>query len=229
MNIINTRKRIEEDLDVLKSMVYKMSGMAGESLDKAVWALSHRDEAAARAVIEEGDVIDDLEDKIDTGCMEFAARYQPLGEDLRVVVSLMHIAVDLERIGDYGENIAKTALTLSKVEPLKPLIDIPRMVSEITAMLRLCMSAIDSRNTADALKVFPMDDDVDDLDKQIMRELLLMMMEKPDRIEQSFSLMNVSRTLERAGDHATNVAERIVYMYSGRSVKASEYRRKRNS
>ena len=81
MNIINTRKRIEEDLDVLKSMVYKMSGMAGESLDKAVWALSHRDEAAARAVIEEGDVIDDLEDKIDTGCMEFAARYQPLGED----------------------------------------------------------------------------------------------------------------------------------------------------
>lgn len=229
MNIINTRKRIEEDLDVLKSMVYKMSGMAGESLDKAVWALSHRDEAAARAVIEEGDVIDDLEDKIDTGCMEFAARYQPLGEDLRVVVSLMHIAVDLERIGDYGENIAKTALTLSKVEPLKPLIDIPRMVSEITAMLRLCMSAIDSRNTADALKVFPMDDDVDDLDKQIMRELLLMMMEKPDRIERSFSLMNVSRTLERAGDHATNVAERIVYMYSGRSVKASEYRRKRNS
>ena len=141
----------------------------------------------------------------------------------------MHIAVDLERIGDYGENIAKTALTLSKVEPLKPLIDIPRMVSEITAMLRLCMSAIDSRNTADALKVFPMDDDVDDLDKQIMRELLLMMMEKPDRIERSFSLMNVSRTLERAGDHATNVAERIVYMYSGRSVKASEYRRKRNS
>ena len=146
--------------------------------------------------------------------MEFAARYQPLGEDLRVVVSIMHIAVDLERIGDYGENIAKVTLSLSRMPQLKPLIDIPRMVEIIKEMLRLSMSAVDNHDGEAALKVFPMDDEVDDLEKQ-------------KRIEQSFNLMNVSKTLERAGDHATNVAERVAYMYTGRPVKASSYRRKK--
>ena len=159
--------------------------------------------------------------------MEFAARYQPLGEDLRVVVSFMHIAVDLERIGDYGENIAKAAISLNKVPPLKPLLDIPRMVSVIREMLKISMSAIDRRSGDEALRVFPYDDEVDDLEKQVMRELLLMMFERPERIEQAFNLINVSKTLERAGDHVTNVAERIAYMYSGHPVKAGDYRRRK--
>lgn len=227
MNTINTRKRIEEDLSLLKNMIYRMSGLASESLEKAVWALKNQDAEMARKVIADGDVIDELEEKLDAACMEFAARYQPLGEDLRVVVSIMHIAVDLERIGDYGENIAKVTLSLSKLPPLKPLIDIPRMVEIIKEMLRLSMTAIDTHDGETALKVFPFDDEVDDLEKQIMRELLLLIMEKPERIEQSFNLMNVSKTLERAGDHATNVAERVAYMYTGRPVKASSYRRKK--
>ena len=217
MNTINTRKRIEEDLSLLKNMIYRMSGLASESLEKAVWALKNQDAELAQKVIADGDVIDELEEKLDAACMEFAARYQPLGEDLRVVVSIMHIAVDLERIGDYGENIAKVTLSLS----------IPRMVEIIKEMLRLSMSAVDNHDGEAALKVFPMDDEVDDLEKQIMRELLLLIMEKPERIEQSFNLMNVSKTLERAGDHATNVAERVAYMYTGRPVKASSYRRKK--
>ena len=139
----------------------------------------------------------------------------------------MHIAVDLERIGDYGENIAKAALDLSKKPQLKPLIDIPRMVEILKTMLSTAMEALDKHDGAAALKVFPYDDDMDDLDKQIIRELLLLIMEKPERIEQSLSLMSVSRILERAGDHATNVAERIAYMYTGRQVKASDYRRRR--
>ncbi|MDO4561308.1 MAG: phosphate signaling complex protein PhoU [bacterium] len=227
MNTINTRKRIEEDLSLLKNMIYRMSGLASESLEKAVWALKNQDAEMAQKVIADGDVIDELEEKLDAACMEFAARYQPLGEDLRVVVSIMHIAVDLERIGDYGENIAKVTLSLSKLPPLKPLIDIPRMVEIIKEMLRLSMTAIDTHDGETALKVFPFDDEVDDLEKQIMRELLLLIMEKPERIEQSFNLMNVSKTLERAGDHATNVAERVAYMYTGRPVKASSYRRKK--
>ena len=174
MNTINTRKRIEEDLSLLKNMIYRMSGLASESLEKAVWALKNQDAEMAQKVIADGDVIDELEEKLDAACLEFAARYQPLGEDLRVVVSIMHIAVDLERIGDYGENIAKVTLSLSRMPQLKPLIDIPRMVEIIKEMLRLSMSAVDNHDGEAALKVFPMDDEVDDLEKQIMRELLLL-------------------------------------------------------
>lgn len=226
MDVINTRKRLEADLDSLRRMIFRMGRLAGESLEKSVAALKDRDAAAARAVLSEDDVIDDLEDAVDGGCMEFAARYQPLGEDLRVVVSLMHIAVDLERIADYGGNIAKVAIELAPKEPMKPLIDIPRMVERIVEMLDKSMSALDARTPELALEVFPMDDEVDDLERQILREMFLLVMERPERIEQSFSLMNVSRTLERAGDHVTNVAERVAYMYTGKTVRASQYRRK---
>ncbi len=229
MDVINTRKRLDEDLSELKRMVFRMAKMAGDSLDKAVWALKNRDVETAKAVLETDDAIDDLEDRIDEACMEFAARYQPLGEDLRTVTSIMHIAVDLERIGDYGGNIAKTAIDLASKTPIKPLIDIPHMVVCIKRMLDVSMTALDTRSSEKAIEVFSMDDEVDDLEKQIMRELFLMVMEKPDRIEQSFQLMNVSRTLERAGDHVTNVAERIAYMYTGRTVKASQHRRKKVS
>lgn len=227
MTTINTRKRLEEDLSALKNMIYRMSGMTAEAVERAVWALKNRDAALAQKVIDDGDTIDELEEKVDAGCMEFAARYQPLGEDLRSVVSIMHIAVDLERIGDYAENIAKAALVLSDKPPLKPLIDIPRMVEILKKMLSISMEALDRRDGESVVKVFPFDDEMDDLDKQIIRELLLLILERPERIEQSLSLMNVSRILERAGDHATNVAERIAYMYTGRQVKASDYRRKR--
>lgn len=226
MDVLNTRKRLEADLDSLRRMIFRMGRMAGEALEKAVAALKDRDAAAARAVLDDDDVIDDLEDAVDGGCMEFAARYQPLGEDLRVVISLMHIAVDLERIADYGGNIAKVAIELAPKEPMKPLIDIPRMVDRIVEMLEKSMSALDARAPELAMEVFPMDDEVDDLERQILREMFLLVMEKPERIEQSFSLMNVSRTLERAGDHVTNVAERVAYMYTGKTVRASQYRRK---
>ena len=227
MTAINTRKRLEEDLSALKNMIYRMGGMTAEAVEQAVWALKNNDAELARKVIDGGDTIDELEEKVDAGCMEFAARYQPLGEDLRSVVSLMHIAVDLERIGDYAENIAKAALSLAERPPLKPLIDIPRMVEIVKEMLSISMAALDARDGEAALKVFPLDDDIDDLDKQVIRELLLLILEKPERIEQSLSLMNVSRILERAGDHATNVAERVAYIYTGRAVKASDYRRRR--
>ncbi len=229
MDAVNARKRIDKELSEIKADVYRMSALASESLERAVYALKERDADAAKKVISDGDLTDALEEKIDARCLEFAARYQPLGEDLRAVVSMMHIAVDLERIGDYGENIAKAFLSVPDAPLLKPLIDIPRMVGIIKEMLGISMRAMDARDPEAVLRVFPMDDEVDDLDRQITRELLLMIMEKPERIERSFSLMGVSRTLERAGDHATNVAERVYYMYSGRTVKAGAYRRKEGS
>lgn len=224
---INTRKRLESDLDELKRMIFLMGRMAGSALENAVIALKDRNIEAARRVLESDDLIDELEEKIDNCCMEFAARYQPLGEDLRAVTSLMHIAVDLERIGDYGGNIAKVAIEIAHREPAKPLVDIPRMVDQVVKMLKTALTALDTRSPELALSVFPMDDRVDDLEKDIARELFEILMENPERIEQSFQLMNVSRTLERAGDHATNVAERVAYMYTGKTTRASLHRRKR--
>jgi len=226
METINTRKNIEADLADLKRKIYRMGHMSGNSLEKAIYALKYRNTEVARELINADDLIDDLEEDIDNSCMEFTARYQPLGEDLRIVTSIMHIAVDLERVGDYGVNIAKVAIRTADKEPLKPLIDIPRMVVRINDMINMSLTAIDTNSPQTAIRVFQMDDEVDDLEIQIMRELFCLIVEKPERLEQSFGLMNVSRALERAGDHMTNVAERIIYMYTGKIAKASQYRRK---
>lgn len=227
--MINARKRLETDLEELKKMIFLMGRMSANALEKSVTALKNRDVESARRVIAYDDAIDDLEERIDNCCMEFAARYQPLGEDLRIVTSLMHIAVDLERIGDYGDNIAKIAIDASAKEPIKPLVDIPIMAEKITKMLDIALTALDTRSPELAISVFPLDDEIDDLEKSIIRELFGVLMDKPELIERSFQLMNVSRTLERAGDHVTNIAERVVFMYTGHTARASSYRRKKEA
>lgn len=226
--MINTRKRLETDMEELKKMIFLMGRMSASALEKSVTALKNRDVEAARRVLDADDAIDDMEERIDNCCMEFAARYQPLGEDLRVVTSLMHIAVDLERIGDYGGNIAKVALDMGEQVLMKPLVDIPRMVEKVVNMLDVTMTALDARSPELAVTVFSLDDEVDDLEKGIIRELFQILVTQPQLIEQSFQLMNISRTLERAGDHVTNVAERICYMYTGHNTRASSFRRKRD-
>lgn len=226
--MINARKRLETDLEELKRMIFLMARMSSNALEKSAAALTNRDVTAAREVIAYDDAIDDLEEKIDNCCMEFAARYQPLGEDLRVVTSLMHIAVDLERIGDYGGNIAKTVIEAGE-EPIKPLINIPIVAEKIINMLSITMTALDTKSPELAISVFTLDDEVDDLEKYIIRELLSVLMGKPELVERSFQLMGVSRALERAGDHVTNIAERIVFMYTGKAARASRYRRKKGN
>ncbi|MDD2379715.1 MULTISPECIES: phosphate signaling complex protein PhoU [Aminobacterium] len=225
MNQINARRQIETELTELIRMAIRLGKMSEESLTRAVWALKNQNADVAREIIKRDDAIDDLASEIDMACMQFTARFQPLGEDLRTVSSLMHIAVDLERLGDYASNISKAAIEVADKELMKPLIDIPRMVDILSEMLEKSLEALESKNDALAYRVFPLDDIVDDLEKQIMRELLLLMMERPQRIEQATLLLNVARTLERAGDHITNVAERAIYIITGKTIKASAYRR----
>ncbi|MDD2207575.1 MAG: phosphate signaling complex protein PhoU [Aminobacterium sp.] len=225
MNQINTRRQLETELTELIRMLTRLGKMSEESLARAVWALKNQNADVAREIIKRDDAIDDLAADIDMACMQFTARFQPLGEDLRTVSSLMHMAVDLERLGDYASNIAKAAIEVADKELMKPLIDIPRMVDILSDMLEKSLEALENKNDAMAYRVFPLDDIIDDLEKQIMRELLLLMMERPQRIEQATLLLNVARTLERAGDHITNVAERVVYIITGKTVKASAYRR----
>lgn len=224
MTTINTRKQLEADLMEIRRMVLHLGKMGEEAIGRAVWALEKSDIPAARTVIDGDDALDELAEKIDEACMTFAARYQPLGQDLRTVISIMHMAVDLERVGDYGVNIARVAIGLEGKPLIKPLIDIPRMVSIISDMLNKALAAFDVCDIDAAKAVFSMDEQVDALEKQVMRELFMMVMERADRLEQAFLLIGVARTLERAGDHVTNVAERVVYMCSGKTVKASEFK-----
>lgn len=224
MQAISTRKQQDSELTELKRMLLRLGKMSGSAVSSAVWSLEKRDVDTALSVIDGDDVLDELAHRIDASCMNFAARYQPLGEDLRTVSSIMHMAINLERIGDYGVNIARATLDLDGKTLIKPLMDIPRMAAILSEMLDKILSIFDAGNAEGASAVFAMDQQIDALEKQIIRELITMVMERVDRLEQAFLLMNVARTLERAGDHATNITERVIYMYTGKTVKAADYK-----
>ncbi|MDR2527797.1 MAG: phosphate signaling complex protein PhoU [Synergistaceae bacterium] len=223
----NIRKQQDSDLVEIKRMLFHLGKISENAVIRAVWALENGDSVMARAVIDGDDALDELTGHIDANCMSFGARYQPLGRDLRTITSIMHMAVDLERVGDYGVNIARAALEMEGRVLIKPLIDIPRMAAILSEMLDKALDAFDAGNAEMAQAVFAMDELVDELEKQVVRELFTMIMERVDRLEQAFLLMNVARTLERAGDHATNIAERVIYMCAGKTVKASEFKRPR--
>lgn len=224
MTELSARKQLDADLTELKRLILRLGKMSGDAINKAVWSLEKSDIATAHSVIDGDDGLDELTERIEENCMSFAARYQPLGQDLRTVISIMHIATNLERIGDYGVNIARAAVALEGKQLIKPLIDIPRMAVILSEMMNRALTSFDICDYEMGTKVFSMDEQVDALEKQVMRELFTMVMERTERLEQAFLLINVARTLERAGDHLTNIAERVVYMCTGKTAKASSYK-----
>lgn len=224
---INVREHIDLELKNLEEKLLKLGKLAIDAVSQSVLALKEQDVDKAKAVIEGDKNLDDMAEDIDMSCLKFMARFQPLGQDLRTVSAIMHMAVDLERIGDYGASIAKRAIKLSDRPHIKPLLDIPRMESDIRKMVFLALNALMEKDTKNAEDVCRMDDEVDDLERQIFRELLLIMIERPQVIEQATELLLVARTLERAGDHATNLAERVIYIVTGKKISASQIRRPR--
>lgn len=224
---INVREHIDLELKNLEEKLLKLGKLAIDAVSQSVLALKEQDVEKAKAVIEGDKNLDDMAEDIDMSCLKFMARFQPLGQDLRTVSAIMHMAVDLERIGDYGASIAKRAIKLSDRPHIKPLLDIPRMESDIRKMVFLALDALMEKDTKKAEDVCRMDDEVDDLERQIFRELLLIMIERPQVIEQATELLLVARTLERAGDHATNLAERVIYIVTGKKISASQIRRPR--
>lgn len=225
MNDINPRAHLERSIEDIKRKLIKLGKMSAESLSKSVHALKSQDGELAGSVIKMDDNIDSLRYEIENDCLHFIARFQPLGEDLRAVSSCMYMASDLERLGDYGNSISKTAIGLADEEYIKPLIDIPRMFDIVEAMLEKSLEAFEKNSKDLAIEVFALDDQVDDLETQILRELVFLMIEKTSRIEQGSKLFLVARNLERAGDHVTNIAERVLYILTGEYVSASKYRR----
>jgi len=210
---------IQEDLDALKTRLLEMGGLAEDRVRRAVEGLVERDDDAINAVIAGDAPINELHIEIDDRCLRLLALRQPMAVDLRSILSAVKINTDLERVGDLAVNIAEAALRYTRRPAVKKLIDIPRMAAIAQAMLRDALDAYVRRDVTLAGRVLDEDDELDALKTQIFRELLTYMLQDPSTIEPSIDLILVSRHLERIGDHATNVAEDVIFMVSARDVR----------
>jgi len=186
---------------------------------EAVRGLTDRDGAALDAVLAGDDPINDLHIEVDARCFRLLALHQPMAADLRVIVAAVKINTDLERVGDLAINIAEAGRRYVRHAPVKPLIDIPRMGEMAERMLRDALDAFVRRDVPLAEAVLAQDDLLDSLKTQIFRELLTYMLQDPQTIEPALDLILISRHLERIGDHATNVAEDVIFMVSARDVR----------
>lgn len=212
-------RHFQEDLDTLKERLLAMGGLAEERVREAVRGLMERDADAVDAVLTGDEPINDLHMEVDDRCFKLLALHQPMAADLRVIVAAVKINTDLERVGDLAVNIAEAGKRYLQHPPVKPLIDIPRMGDLAQRMLRDALDAFVRRDMALAETVLAADDTLDSLKTQIFRELLTYMLQTPETIEPALDLILISRHLERIGDHATNVAEDVIFILSAKDVR----------
>jgi phosphate transport system protein len=196
-----------------------MGGLVEERVHRAVHALVHRAEEEAQRIIATDKEINDLQIDVDNRCLKLLATQTPLAVDLRLITSAMKINADLERVGDQAVNIAESVLVLIPQPPLKPLIDIPRMATIAEKMIRDALDAFVKKNAELARDVLRRDDEVDELKDQVFRELLTYMMADPGTIQRALSLILISRNLERIADHATNIAEDVIFIAEAKDVR----------
>jgi phosphate transport system protein len=212
-------RHFQEELEQLKTRLLEMGGIAEEQVRLAVKALVDRDRDLVERVLHGDEPLNALHIEIDGRCFTLLALYQPMAIDLRAIVSAVKINTDLERVGDLAVNIAEAARRYAAQPPIKKLIDIPRMASIAQAMLRDALDAFVRRDIDLAQQVLNEDDKLDSLKTQIFRELLTYMLQDTGTIEPALDLILISRHLERIGDHATNVAEDVIFMVSARDVR----------
>ena len=212
-------RHFQDDLDALKQRLLAMGGLAEERVRESVRGLMDRDGVALDMVLGGDQPINDLHIELDDRCFKLLALHQPMAADLRVIVAAVKINTDLERVGDLAINIAEAGKRYLRHAPVKPLIDIPRMGELAQAMLRDALDAFVRRDIALAEAVLAADDTLDALKTQIFRELLTYMLQNPATIEPALDLILISRHLERIGDHATNVAEDVIFILSAKDVR----------
>ncbi len=196
-----------------------MAGFAEKMIHNSIAALLHRDSDLARQVIKSDLTCNRLEVEIDELATRIIALRQPAAIDLRFLTTSLKISTDIERIGDEAENIAERTIELNKEPQLKPYIDIPRMAELAQSMLKDSLDAFVNHDTQLALDVCKKDDETDDLYRQILRELLTYMIEDPGCVTRAMKIIFVSKYLERIADHATNIAEMVVYMVEGKNIR----------
>jgi phosphate transport system protein len=212
-------RHFQEELEQLKTRLLEMGGLAEEQVRLAVKALMERDRELVALALNGDEPINKLHIEVDGRCFTLLALHQPMAVDLRAIVAAVKINTDLERVGDLAINIAEAARRYAQHAPVKKLIDIPRMATIAQNMLRDSLDAFVRRDTDLAQRVLNEDDKLDALKTQIFRELLTYMLQDPGTIEAALDLILISRHLERIGDHATNIAEDVIFMVSARDVR----------
>jgi phosphate transport system protein len=212
-------RHFQADLDQLKARLLEMGGLAEERVRTALAALVGRDAEAVARVLEGDKPINQLHIEIDNRCFTLLALHQPMAVDLRAIVSAVKINTDLERVGDLAVNIAEAVVRYMRHPPVKELIDIPRMGTIAQAMLRDALDSYVKRDSALAQTVLDCDDELDGLKTHVFRELLTFMLQDPASIEPALDLILISRHLERIGDHATNIAEDVIFMVLAKDVR----------
>ena len=214
----HTVKRYDEELNQMTDTILRMGGMVEQQLAKAITALITRDPELAATVIANDQPVDQLEHEIDQLVMRLLALRQPMAVDLRLITASLKISSDLERIGDYAANVAKRASALSQVEPMRPVAVIPRMSQIVQGMIKDVLDAYLARDAEKALAVWRRDEEVDETYNSLFRELLTYMMEDPRHITPCTHLLFIAKNIERMGDHATNVAETIFFLVTGKPL-----------
>ncbi len=212
-------RHFEQDLGALKEQLLLMGGCAESVVQKSIRALERRDTALANEVFSDDRAIDRLEIDIEERCIRLLALQQPLARDLRFITAALKISNDLERVGDHAVNIAGSALRLAAEPELKPLVDIPRMEELATGMLREALDDFVRQDSESARRLVRTDDEVDNLNRQVFRELISYMVEDPKTISRALELILVARNLERVADLATNIAEEVVFIAEARIIK----------
>jgi len=213
------QRHFHEELESLKQTLLAMGGLVEEQIRQVMRALVERDDALAQSVVERDQQVNAYDLEVDETCVNLLALHQPTAGDLRFITTAMKIVTDLERMGDQAVNIAQRVLELNQEPQLKPYIDLPRMAEKAQRMVKESLDAFVARDTELARRVCAEDSEVDAIKEQIFRELLTFMMEDPRTIPRAIRLILISRFLERLADHATNIAEMVIYLVDAKMVR----------
>lgn len=213
------QRHFHEELAALKEKILRMGALVEEQIQQALKALVERNDTLARKVIENDRRVNTLDVEVDEDCLELLALHQPAARDLRFITTAMKISTELERMSDLAENICERAIELNQEPQLKPYIDIPVMAERAMKMVWDALDAFVKADATLARKVLADDDYVDNLTQQLFREMLSFMIENPQTISRAIRLSFISKYIERIADHATNVAELVVYMVEGKIIR----------
>jgi phosphate transport system protein len=209
----------EKELTDLKGMVLKLGSMVEKAISDSIKSLVERNSKLAADVIDKDPQVNALDVGIDEECIRLIALRQPRAGDLRLITTAMKITTDLERIGDLAVDVSERALELNEEPQLKPYIDIPRMAEIAQGMVRDALDAFVKRDSALAREVLVRDDLVDNLNWQVFNELLFFMIQDPKTVSRAVKITYVSKYIERIADHATNIAEMVVYLVEGKIIR----------
>lgn len=209
------RHSFDKELEQLHDLMVKMAGLVEESIENSIMALKKQDIDLARKVYESDDEVDELEGRIEKICINLIARQQPLAKDLRTISTALKIITDMERIADHAADIAELTIRMADMKYIKPLVDIPHMAELAKKMVIRSIDSYIKQDISLAQEVCDSDDEVDDFFSKIVLELINIMKNNPETVEQATDFMFIVKYLERIGDHATNIAEWVVFNVTG--------------